>query len=79
MCIITESVENTTEHRKIDCILCRQLIPMTELSPSQYINHLVVSHKFEFDVEYLVKSTLLLQYIELIQPEPCDCEEKENA
>jgi len=79
MCIITESVENITEHHNIDCILCRQRIPMPELPPSQYIDHLVVSHKIEFDVEYLVKRTLLLQYPDVIQPDPCDCEDKENA
>ena len=38
-----------------------------------------MTHKIEFDVAYLVKRTLLLQYPELVQPEPCTCEDKENA
>lgn len=77
--MMTDSTETTLERRKIDCILCREPIPMPEIPPSQYINHLVVTHKIEFDVEYLVKRTLLLQYPELVQPEPCTCEDKENA
>eukprot|EP00090_Calanus_glacialis_P045694 TRINITY_DN8651_c0_g1_i1.p1 TRINITY_DN8651_c0_g1~~TRINITY_DN8651_c0_g1_i1.p1 ORF type:complete len:1419 (-),score=222.67 TRINITY_DN8651_c0_g1_i1:288-4544(-) len=63
--------------RRIKCILCHQVILMPDLPPSKYINHLMSTHDIIFDIEFLINRTLLQQYPELAQPEPCSCKGKE--